>query len=159
MSHQSGSFSLDVSAVKGVCPVGETTGKRNIAENRVPVFSCEGACIRGEIARRAANMLGKEKGFARGCHGETLTVPYSAMTEWVKSAEMAVMIDGCFLKCHGRLIENLIGTERMAHFDALGIYEKYTDLFDIDAVPEPELNETARQVADAILAQLNQTGD
>jgi hypothetical protein len=30
--------------------------------------------------------------------------PHSAMARWVKTAEQTVMIDGCFLKCHG--VEN-----------------------------------------------------
>lgn len=39
------------------CPIGEIIGKKNISESNIPVLSCEGACIRGEIARLAANIL------------------------------------------------------------------------------------------------------
>jgi len=34
------------------CPIGEIIGKKNISESNIPVLSCEGACIRGEIARQ-----------------------------------------------------------------------------------------------------------
>jgi hypothetical protein len=34
-------------------------------------------------------------------------VPYSAMARWAKRAEKAIMIDGCFLKCHGRALKKL----------------------------------------------------
>lgn len=44
-------FTIEVEDTQNRCPAGETTGNRNIAEGRVPVLSCEGACIRGEIAR------------------------------------------------------------------------------------------------------------
>ena len=65
-----------------------------------------------------------------------------------------VLIDGCFLKCHGRILENLLEKGRLAQFDALKIYKKYTDVFDIDDVPEEERVETAREVADAVLTEL-----
>ena len=47
-------FSLNVTGTNAVCPVGETTGRDNINTGAIPVLSCEGACIRGEIARLAA---------------------------------------------------------------------------------------------------------
>lgn len=145
-------FYIEVENAKGKCPIGETTGKRNIAEKRIPVLSCEGACIRGEIARLAANMVAKEEGFARACHGELLTVPHSAMAEWVKQAERVVLIDGCGLRCHGRVLENLLDKTCLVQFNALSVYKKYTDVFDIDGVPENERLQAARQVAERVLA-------
>jgi uncharacterized metal-binding protein len=145
-------FYLEVENTKGKCPIGETTGKRNIAEKRIPVLSCEGACIRGEIARLAANMVAKEKGFARACHGELLSVPHSAMAEWVKQAERVILIDGCGLRCHGRVLDYLLDKTRLVQFNALSVYKKYSDVFDIDEVPENERKQAARQVADRVLA-------
>ena len=40
------------------------------------------------------------------------------------------------------------------HIDALPFYNKYTDLFDMEDVPEDERIDTARQVADKILPSL-----
>ncbi len=151
-------FTIEVEDTKNRCPVGETTGNRNIAEGKVPVLSCEGACIRGEIARLAANMIAKEKPFARGCHGELLSVPDSAMAQWVKKAEKVVLIDGCFLRCHGRIFENLVGKDKLVQFDALSVYKKYTDIFDMDDVPQEEKLQAARQVADSVLAALKNGG-
>lgn len=147
-------FSIEVEDTKNRCPAGEITGERNIAEGKIPVLSCEGACIRGEIARLAANMVAKEQCFARACHGELFSVPDSAMARWVKNASKVVLIDGCFLRCHGRIIESLTGKERLVQFDALSVYKKYTDLFEMDDVPEKERKEAARQVADSVLAVL-----
>ncbi|MHC4647406.1 MAG: hypothetical protein ACYTBJ_18090 [Planctomycetota bacterium] len=76
------------------------------------------------------------------------------MAQWVKKAEKVVLIDGCFLRCHGRIIEDVIGKEKLVQFDALFFYKKYTDVFDIDEVPEAERKDLARQVADKILASL-----
>jgi len=148
------SFTVEVKKTDGRCPIGETVGKRNIEEDRTPVLSCEGGCIRGEIARLAANMVSKEAGFARGCHGELVTVPDSAIAQWIRGAEKVVLIDGCFLSCHGRILEDLLSKDQLVQFDALKVYTKYTDVFDIDEVPEAERKEAARQVADSVLVKL-----
>jgi uncharacterized metal-binding protein len=148
-------FSVAVQGVKGFCPAGEVYAKRNISENKIPVLSCEGPCIRGEIARLAANLVARElPSFARACHAETFFVPHSSMARWVKEAETSVMIDGCFLKCHGRVLNQLIGPDRVIHINALPLYKKYTDIFSMDDVPEAERQAVAQQVADQIIANL-----
>ena len=155
MGKATADFTLLVDGVKGVCPAGEAWAERQIAEGKIPVLSCEGPCIRGDIARRAANIVAKEKPFARACYAETFLVPHSSMTRWVKEADHSVMIDGCFLKCHGRVLKKLIPGERVVHVDALPLYKKYTDVFLADDVPETERKAAARQVADKIIATLN----
>jgi uncharacterized metal-binding protein len=137
------------------CPIGEMTGKKNIVESKIPVLSCEGACIRGEIARLAANIVSKQDSYRRGCHGELITVPESAIAQWIKAAEKVVLIDGCFLRCHGRIIENIIDKEKLIQFDALSHYNRYTDIFDYDDVPEVERKEVAQSVANWVIESLN----
>ncbi|MBI3042035.1 MAG: hypothetical protein HYY78_04325 [Betaproteobacteria bacterium] len=150
-------FSLEVQGVKGFCPVGETYAKQQIAKKTMPVLSCEGPCIRGEIARLAANLVAQEvPALARACHAETFFVPHSAMAAWVKEAEKIIMIDGCFLKCHGRVLKKLVREDRVVQFDALPFYKKYNDIFLMDNVPEGERKAVARQVADKIIAKLKQ---
>jgi hypothetical protein len=149
-------FTLEVTKTEKACPIGEKVGSSNSAEGKIPVLSCEGACIRGEIARLAAHLVAKEEPYRRGCHGELFAVPRSAMARWVLNAGKVVLIDGCFLGCHGRIIEHLVGKENLVRFDALSVYKKYTDRFDIDSVPEEERNAVARQVADAVLAKLKE---
>lgn len=150
-------FSVDVQGVQGHCPAGEVYAKRNIAERKIPVFSCEGPCIRGEIARLAANLIAAEvPSYARACHAETFFVPHSSMARWAKEAEKSVMIDGCFLKCHGRVLKKLVGEEKVIHIDALPLYRKYNDIFSMDDVPEEERKAVARQVADKILPMLKE---
>ena len=60
------------------------------------------------------------------------------MAHWTKKADKVVLIDGCFLRCHSRILENLVDKEKLIQFDALSIYKRYTDRFDIDSVPETE---------------------
>ena len=148
-------FSLEVQEVKGLCAAGERYAKEQIAKNSIPVLSCEGPCIRGEIARLAANFVAQEvPGLARTCHAEAFFVPHSAMSAWVKGADKSVMIDGCFLECHGRVLKKLVPEEKVVHIDALPLYKKYTNLFLMEDVPEEERKAVARQVADKIIAQL-----
>jgi hypothetical protein len=151
-------FSIEVSKTDRSCPIGEKIGKQNLEQGKIPVISCEGPCIRGEIARLAANIVAKQEPYRRGCHGELFSVPDSAMAEWVNKSGKVVLIDGCFLRCHGRIIENMIGTENLVQFDALSYYKKYTDLFDADSVPEAERREVAQRVAAIVLQELNRTG-
>jgi len=49
------------------------------------------------------------------------------------------------------VLDKLIGPDKVVQFDALPFYKKYTDVFLMDDVPEPERNAVARQVADAII--------
>jgi uncharacterized metal-binding protein len=148
-------FTLEVQEVKGACPAGEVYAKQNMAAEKTPVFSCEGPCIRGEIARLAANLVAREvPSLARACHAETFFVPHSSMAAWVKEAENTVMIDGCFLKCHGRVLKKLIDEGKIVHIDAYPLYRKYSDVFSMDDVPEEERKAVARQVADKIIPML-----
>ena len=152
-------FSISVQGVKGSCPAGEKYAKEQIAAKTIPVLSCEGPCIRGEIARLVGNILAQEvPSLARCCHAETFFVPHSTMTTWVKTADKAIMVDGCFLKCHGRILKKLIPEDRVIHIDALPLYKKYTDLFLMEDVPEAERKAVARQVADKVIVQLRQSG-
>ncbi len=151
-------FAVQVQGVKGSCPVGENYARQQMAKKTVPVLSCEGPCIRGEIARLAANLVAREvPTLARACHAETFFVPHSAMATWVKGAHKAVMIDGCFLRCHGRVLKNLIGEEKMIAIEALPLYRKYNDVFHMEDVPEEERKAVARQVADKIMAMLKES--
>ena len=78
------------------------------------------------------------------------------MARWVNEAQQVVLIDGCFLRCHGRILEQMVPAERLVQFDALSHYKRYTDRFDSDAIPSAELDSTAREVADWVLTGLQE---
>lgn len=48
----------------------------------------------------------------------------------------------------------MLGKDKLIQFDALSHYKKYADRFDIDSVPNEETVETARDVADWVLGEL-----
>jgi uncharacterized metal-binding protein len=150
-------FAIEVEGMKAVCPLGEVVGKQMIDEKRFPVISCEGGCFRGEIARVAAHLVAKEEPYSRGCHGEMFTAPHTAMADWARKANKVVVIDGCFMRCHGRIMKNIVGDQNVIQFDALPMYNKerkYSDKMLVDEVPEAERKGLARQVADKVLASL-----
>jgi uncharacterized metal-binding protein len=158
MSKSELNFNLEVQGMKAVCPLGEVVGSQMIAEKRIPVISCEGGCFRGEIARLAAHLVGKQEPFMRGCHGEMFTAPTSAMAHWARKADKVIVIDGCFMHCHGRIMKNIIGENNMIQFDALSIYNKdnkYTDIMLYDEIPDEERKALAQQVADRVLSQVS----
>jgi len=79
LNESKSNFSLEEEEMDKTCPAGQKIGKQNMAEGKIPVLSCEGGCIRGEIAPIAANIVAKEEPYRRGCHGELLAVPHSAI--------------------------------------------------------------------------------
>jgi len=147
-------FTLEVTNIDKVCSVGEVYGRQCQKEGKIPVFSCEGGCIKGEIARQAANLVAKEEGYARACHGELFSVPHAVLAKWVREADKVVVIDGCSLFCHARIAENIISRDKLVIFDALSLHRKYADIMNVDDVPETERKKRAREVADKVLASL-----
>lgn len=151
-------YTLEVTSIDKVCTAGEIYGRQCQKEGKIPVFSCEGGCIKGEIARQTANLVAREDGFARACHGELFSVPHADLAKWVREADRVVVIDGCSLFCHGRIAENIIGKDQLVVIDALSIHRKYADLMDVDDVPEEERKQAARKVADKVLANFEEGG-
>ena len=147
-------FRIGVDATTLKCPTGERYADQRMREGSVPVLCCEGPCIRGEIARQAANLVAKQAPFARACQGEVMSVPESGMARWVRDAERVVVIDGCFLRCQARQMRQMLRDGQLVEIDALSLYKKYTDVFEIDEVPESEREAEARDVANRILAEL-----
>lgn len=147
-------FQVEIETTTLACPTGERYAEERMREGSIPVLSCEGPCIRGEIARQAANRIAKEAPFARACQGEAMTVPQSGMARWVHGARQVVVVDGCFLRCQARQMRRMLQSDQLVEIDALALYKKYTDKFAIDDVPEAERNAVADDVARRVLAQL-----
>ncbi len=101
-------------------------------------------------------MVSKEEQYARSCYAEVALVPHSSMAQWVREADKIILIDGCFLKCIGRVLKNLVDERKIVHIDALSLYKKYAEIFSIDDVPEAERKEVASQVAGKILSMLDE---
>ena len=149
-------ISINVSEVRVLCPAGENYAKQKIAEKKFPVLSCEGLSIRGEIARLAANIVANEDPYSRCCYAETFLVPKSSMAAWVKGSEKVIVLDGCYLSCIERILENKIDKGKIIHFDTNPLHKKFSNVFLYNDVPEETREEVARDVADKILEKLRE---
>jgi uncharacterized metal-binding protein len=78
------------------------------------------------------------------------------MARWAKEAEKAVVIDGCFLECIGRVVDNVVDREKVIHIEAHPLYKKYNEVFLMDDVREEERKAVARAVADKIISKFNE---
>lgn len=117
---------------------------------KVAVVSCEGACVKGEVARLAANLLTSRLEPARSariCLGEALTGD-SGMRDLVAQAPRVVVIEGCGLKCATRLLAERLPGTRVDPIVASGFYEyDRTRCFEVLDMPEAELRGHAEHVA------------
>ena len=154
MTAEAAIFDLQIEGTPLRCPVGDRYAAEQIRQGRVPVLSCEGPCIRGEIARQAAHRVARHEPFARACQGEAVTVPESEMGRWVREAQRVVVLDGCYLRCQARMMRRILGPDQLVEIDALALHRKFSDRFDIDDVPEAERTVVAEQVAELVLAKL-----
>ena len=156
MAKSTPNFSINVSEVKKLCPAGEGYAKQKLTEKKIPVLSCEGPCIRGEISRLAANIVANEAPYSNCCYAETFLVPQSSMAAWVKGSEKVVVLDGCFLSCIEKILENKINKENIIHFDTNTLHKKFSNVFFHTDIPEETRKDVARNVADKILKKLKE---
>ncbi len=95
-----------IEKTNNVCPFCEDYAERQ-ASKPVAVFSCEGACLRGEVARRAANLichsLAPEK-TVRVCLGSAFTKD-TGQRNLVRKASKVIAIEGCFINCSSRMMK------------------------------------------------------
>ncbi len=144
-------YHLKVSAVAGHCKAGEEWSCSALQKGQLPVISCEGPCVKGEIARRAASILPAiDSRWKRACHGEAFFVAHSSMARWVKESPRVLSIDGCFLACHRRVLEHIIPPHRVLHINAHAIHKSYTDTFSYEEIPDSDLHRLAVQVARSV---------
>ena len=102
---------VKIEKTKNVCPMCEEFAKEQI-EKKTPVaiLSCEGACLRGEIARQVANLICfkffPEK-TARICLGGAFT-KNTGQRNLVRDATKVVALEGCFIECGSRMMKGVI---------------------------------------------------
>ena len=115
----------------------------------VSVMSCEGACLRGEVARRAANILchslAPEK-TTRICLGSAFTKD-TGQRALVRNAQRLIALEGCFVNCSSRMMSGAVEglTPEVINVDRL--YDFDRKLFGIEEMPSEQIESHARAVA------------
>ena len=117
------------------------------------VICCEGMCLKGETARRAANLIAHElvpDKAVRICHGGLLEAA-GGMRDLVQRANRVLILDGCGMACAARLTKGAFpDLEPQAVFtDQLFEYDQ--DLFGVDEMPDSQINANAEKVAKQVV--------
>ncbi|HBE78772.1 MAG TPA: hypothetical protein DDW65_13500 [Firmicutes bacterium] len=137
---------------KNVCPMCETYANHQ-ADKPVVVMCCEGACLRGEIARQAANLvchrLAPEK-TVRICLGGAFTKS-TGQRNLVKDGKRVIALEGCFIECASRTMKAVIPDLNPELIIADELYDFDTNLFGINEMPEEEIKQHALEVAKKVV--------
>ena len=56
---------INVTSTKAGCGCGGKREKTKLEEGIIPVIACEGSCVKGEIARLAANEISRKDSYGR----------------------------------------------------------------------------------------------
>ncbi len=119
----------------------------------IAVICCEGACLRGEVARRAANLLCFElapEATARICLGSAFTKD-AGQRGLVEKAKKALVLEGCFLRCASRMIAGVVKNPGLETVIVDKLYDFNHNLFGCDQVADREMNVFAREAAVKVL--------
>lgn len=144
---------IKIEKVTGKCPACENYAEKNSTTSpKIAVMACEGACARGEVARRAANMVAHRLArdeTVRICLGGAFTKD-TGQRNLVRRAEKVIAIEGCFINCSSRMMNGAIPELKPEIVRADLIYN--LDLpFGIDEVPDEMFTVYAYQVAERVV--------
>lgn len=137
-----------------ICPEGAKYVEKVLAgPPRKAIMACEGGCIKGEVARVAANILAyqlERDNAVRICLGDAVTGD-SGFVELVKKAPETIIIEGCFLHCGTEIMKKRLPEFAPVVVEANQLYsfdrEKYFEIFDI---PRAEIEQYATKVAEYV---------
>jgi uncharacterized metal-binding protein len=139
---------VKIEKVKATCSLCEDYAQRQ-ATKPFAILSCEGACLRGEISRRAANQICYRlapENTARICLGGAFTKD-TGQRNLVRNAQQAIVIEGCFLRCASRMMAGVLDEFKPEIIIADSLYELEGDLFGIEELPDAQIQNFADQVA------------
>lgn len=146
---------VHIEKTNNVCPLCENYAQAQ-ASKPVAVMSCEGACVRGEIARQAANRVchslapGKT---VRICLGSAFTKD-TGQRNLVRNASRVIALEGCFIACASRMMQGVIPRLETEVIFADRLYDFDKGLFGIDEMPETEIKAHSQEVAQKVASLL-----
>ena len=146
---------VNIVKTRNVCPMCEDYAKSE-ASKPVVIMCCEGACLRGEIARQASNLichkLAPDK-TVRLCLGGAFTKD-TGQRGLARNGERVIALEGCFLECSSRMMKGAIPNLQPEIIIADGLYDFDRSLFGIDEMPESQIKSLAEKVAKTVVASL-----
>jgi uncharacterized metal-binding protein len=145
---------IQVKLAEQSCPAGiRYAEKQSTTPPKDAVLCCEGMCLKGETARRAANLIAHKlvpDRAVRICHGGLLEAA-GGMRDLVQRADRVLVLDGCGMACATRITKGAFPdlSPEVVFTDKLFEYDQ--DLFGVDEMPDAEINANAKQVATLII--------
>ena len=146
---------IQIRKIDGACGLCEEYSEKNsTTPPKIAILSCEGACARGEVSRRAANLiahtLAKEE-TVRICLGGAFTKD-TGQRNLVRRAERCLAIEGCFVSCASRMMQGVLPDLNPEVILADTLYDESLP-FGIDEVSDETFSAYARQVAEKVVAE------
>jgi uncharacterized metal-binding protein len=151
------SESIRIKLADEACSAGLRYARKHLAgPPKDAVICCEGMCLKGETARRAANLIAHRLVLDRTvriCHGG-LFEKYGGMRDLVKNADRVLVLDGCGMACGSRLTHAAFPglKTRVVFADRLLDYDQ--SLFGVDEMEDGKISENAMQVARKVVSDL-----
>ena len=149
---------IHLEKTRNVCPMCEDYAARHAAKP-VAVMSCDGACLRGEVARQAANLLCHSLApdqTVRICLGGAFTKD-TGQRSLVRDAPRVIALEGCFLNCSSRMMRGVISDLEPEIIIADRLYDFDKRLFGIDEMPRADIEAHARTVAEKVAERLRES--
>ncbi|HAD05217.1 MAG: hypothetical protein A2091_07490 [Desulfuromonadales bacterium GWD2_61_12] len=153
--NQDGYETVRIAQAQNNCRLCDDYAERQKAKP-VAVLCCEGACLRGEVARQAANLLchtlAPEK-TARICLGGAFTKD-TGQRDLVRTAPRVLALEGCHVNCASRMMQGVLAglTPEVIAVDRL--YDFDRSRFGIEEMSPEEIQAHARTVAQQLAATL-----
>ncbi|HWQ65466.1 MAG TPA: putative zinc-binding protein [Methanospirillum sp.] len=146
---------IQIGKIDGVCGLCEDYSEKNSTNPpKIAILSCEGACARGEVSRRAANLvahsLAKEE-TVRICLGGAFT-KNTGQRNLVRRAKKCIAIEGCFVSCATRMMQGVLPDLKPEVILADTLYDESLP-FGIDEVADETFSAYARQVAEKVVTK------
>lgn len=142
---------MRIEKTKNSCRLCEDYAERQKSKP-VVVMSCEGACLRGEVARQAANILchslAPEK-TARICLGSAFTKD-TGQRALVRNAPRLIALEGCVINCSSRMMNGAIEGLTPEIIVADRLYDFDRRMFGIEEMPPEQIQAHAHAVAQKI---------
>lgn len=147
--------SVRIEITKNTCPMCEDYAKKQ-ASKPVAIMCCEGACLRGEVARQAANLicdsLAPDK-TARICLGGAFTKD-TGQRNLVRNAKRVIALEGCFIQCSSRMMKGVINGLEPEVIIVDRLYDFDKKLFGVDEVTGEQVKIYAQEAAKKVVEKL-----
>jgi len=126
-------------------------GPKSTGPAKTVIISCEGGCIKGEVARVAANILAyrlQQDTTIRICLGGAATKNVASQ-ELAAKAPNVIALEGCPLQCGTTLLKRKLPDLQPMIIDTSTLYSfDRSKCFEICDLPRAQIEEFAQVVAD-----------